>query len=119
MGHCAVASVFNDKGDNEMIPGAVHRSGICLTAEENPGKPQLGDGLMKLLYEVIVSNGVPFLQMRSIGSQSTSGREKEGKNKINLSKIKKYIQDNRTPDYDICTRNKGRNIKKQTNVGSK
>ena len=28
--------------DNEMIPGVVHRSpGICLTAEENPGKPQL------------------------------------------------------------------------------
>ena len=34
----------NDKGDNEMIPGAAHRSpGINLTAEENPGKPQLGD----------------------------------------------------------------------------
>ena len=31
-----VMSVANDKGDNEMIPGAVHRSpGICLTAEEN------------------------------------------------------------------------------------
>ena len=27
---------------------------------------------------VIVSNGVPFLQMRSVGSHSTSGREKEG-----------------------------------------
>ena len=27
-------------GDNDMILGAVHRSsGICLTAEENPGKP--------------------------------------------------------------------------------
>ena len=26
----------------------------------------------------IVSNGVPFLQMRSVGSQSTSGRVKEG-----------------------------------------
>ena len=32
----SVTSVANDKGDNEMIPGAVHRSpGICLTAEEN------------------------------------------------------------------------------------
>ena len=31
----------------------------------------------------------------------------------------KNIQGNRTPDYDIYTRNKGRNIKKQTNVGSK
>ena len=36
-----VTSVINDKCDNKMIPGAVHRSpGICLTAEENPGKPQ-------------------------------------------------------------------------------
>ena len=32
----SVTSVANDKGDNEMILGAVHRSsGICLTAEEN------------------------------------------------------------------------------------
>ena len=31
----SVTSVANDKGDNEMILGAVHRSpGICLTAEE-------------------------------------------------------------------------------------
>ena len=35
------------KGDNEMILGAVHISpGVCLTAEENVGKPQLGDRLM-------------------------------------------------------------------------
>ena len=34
----------NDKGDNGMIPGAVHRSpGTCLTAEENLEKPQLGN----------------------------------------------------------------------------
>ena len=32
-----------DNGDNEMILGTVHRSpGIYLTAEETPGKPQLG-----------------------------------------------------------------------------
>ena len=44
----SVTSVANDKGDNEMILGAVHRSpSICLTAEENPRKPQLGDRLMK------------------------------------------------------------------------
>ena len=42
----------NDKGDNEMIPGAVLRSpDICLAAEENPGKPKLGDRLMKVLYD--------------------------------------------------------------------
>ena len=47
-----VASVANDKGDNELIPGAMHRSlGICLAAEENPGKPQLGDHLMKGLCD--------------------------------------------------------------------
>ena len=40
----SVSSVANDKGDNEMIPGAMYRSpGICLKAKENPGKPQLGD----------------------------------------------------------------------------
>ena len=40
----SVMSIVNDMGDNEMIRGAVHRSpGICLTAEENPRKPQLGD----------------------------------------------------------------------------
>ena len=34
----SVTLVANDKGDNEIIPGAVQRSaGICLTAEENPG----------------------------------------------------------------------------------
>ena len=45
----SVTSVANDKGDNEMILGAVHRSpGICLIAEENPRKPQLGDSLMSV-----------------------------------------------------------------------
>ena len=33
--------------------------------------------------------------------------------------IVKNIKGNLTPDYDTCTRNKGRNIKNQTNVGSK
>jgi hypothetical protein len=48
----SVTLVANDKGDNEMILGAVYRSpGICLTAEENPRKPQLGDRLMKGLCD--------------------------------------------------------------------
>ena len=52
MGHAALINKKNDKGDNEMILGAVHRSpDICLTAEENPRKPQLGDRLMKGLYD--------------------------------------------------------------------
>ena len=64
-----------------MIPGAAHRSlGICLTTEENPGKPQLGDGLIKSVRLVIASNEIPYLQMTSIGFHSTSWRgEKEGK----------------------------------------
>ena len=44
----SVTSVANDKGDNGMILGAVHRApDICFTAEENPRKPQLGNRLMK------------------------------------------------------------------------
>ena len=43
----SATSVANDKGD-EMIPGTIHRSpGIYLSVEENCGKPQLGDRLMK------------------------------------------------------------------------
>ena len=47
-------SVANDKGKGniEVILGAVHRSpGICLTAEENSRKPELGDHLMKGLCD--------------------------------------------------------------------
>ena len=48
----SVTSVANYKGDNEMILGAVHRSpSICLTAEENSRKLQLGDRLMKGLCD--------------------------------------------------------------------
>ena len=54
----------HDNGDNEMISAAVHRyPGICLTAAENPGKPQLGDRLISAVLPVIASNGVPYLQM--------------------------------------------------------
>ena len=48
----SVTSVANDKGNNEMIPGAVHRSpGIFLKTAENPVKHHVGDRLMKGLYE--------------------------------------------------------------------
>ena len=50
-----------------MLPEAVRGSpGIFLTAEESP-------------EPVIASNGVPFLQLRSVESHSDSGREMEGK----------------------------------------
>ena len=48
----SVTSVDNDKGDNEMIREAAHRSpGIYLTAEENPRKPQLGNRQKKGLCD--------------------------------------------------------------------
>ena len=60
----SVTLIANDKGDNEMILGAVHRSpGICLTVEENPRKPQLGDPLMKGLCDQST------LQMGSLSSK--------------------------------------------------
>ena len=50
----SVMSVTNDKGDNEMIPGAVHRSpAIYLRAEENPRKPQLGEINLPHLYSYL------------------------------------------------------------------
>ena len=61
----------NDTVNNE---GAVYRSrGIYLAAEENPG-----DRLMKTVRPVNYSNAAFYLQMRSVGSHSTSeGRKKE------------------------------------------
>ena len=48
----SVTSFGNDKGDNEMILGALHRSpDICLKPEENPRKPQLVDRLMNGLCD--------------------------------------------------------------------
>ena len=70
----------NDKGDNGMIPANLHRSpGICLTAEEKPGKRQLGDRLIKAVRPIIASNGAPYLPMKSVRSNRTSGRAKEAK----------------------------------------
>ena len=55
----SVRSVSNDMVDNEMILGAVHRSPvICLTAEENPRKPLLGNSDREAMRPVIASNGV-------------------------------------------------------------
>jgi hypothetical protein len=82
----SVTSVANDKSDNEMILGAVHRSpGICLTAVEKPRKPQLGDHVMKGLCD----QSSP--QMRSVGLHRTSGREKEGKQERMGKTIKIFV----------------------------
>ena len=76
----SVTFVANDKGDNEMIPGAVHRSpGIYVTAEEKTRKPPSRSPLMKAVLPVIASNGVPSIEMKYVASHSTSGREMERK----------------------------------------
>ena len=66
----------NDKGENEMRPGTLHRSSIYLTAEESPWKPLIGDRLIKAARPIIASNGVPYRQISSVKSHSKSGREK-------------------------------------------
>ena len=71
-----------------MIPGAVHRSpGIYSMAVENPVKLQLGDCLMKALQQFIASNGVPYLQMTTVGLHSISGRENKGKYEWDISEF--------------------------------
>ena len=58
-----------------MILGAVHRSPGCGNPQKTSARRPSDEGAVR---PVIGSNGFPFLQMRSIGSHSTSGREKEG-----------------------------------------
>jgi hypothetical protein len=75
-----VTSVTNDKGYNEMVPGLytdplAFALRLRKTRKTSARKPSDE----RAVRPVITSNGVPFLQMRSIGSHSTSGREKEGK----------------------------------------
>ena len=69
----SVTCVANDKSDNEIKPGAVHRSpGIYLTAEDNPGKLPTIDHIMKAVRSVIASNVVPYLQMTCCAMQRMS-----------------------------------------------
>ena len=57
-------------GREIMISGAVHKTpGICLTAEENPGNPQLGDRLLKGLCD----QSSP--QMGSLSSKGKEGKD--------------------------------------------
>ena len=65
-------------GENEMISGAVHRyPGIYLTVEENSGKIQLGDNMMKAVRPVITSNGV--LPPNDVGNIAQHVRQREGR----------------------------------------
>ena len=85
--HCPLARISrqsclksNNEGDNELILGADHRSpSICLSAEEKPRKPLLGDPVMKAVRPVIASNRVSYLQITLVGWHNSSGRENERK----------------------------------------
>ena len=71
-----VTSVTNDKGDNEMILGAVHRSpGICLTAEENPARRPSDEGAVSISHRL---KWGPFPPNEVGRIAQHSGREKEG-----------------------------------------
>ena len=75
----SVASVANDKGDNDMILEVVHRSpGNCLTAVENPRKPQLRDGLMNGLSDQYRLKWGPFPR-NEVGRTAQHVRKGEGK----------------------------------------
>ena len=63
-------SVASDKDDDQMIPGALYRSlGICLTAKQNPGKPQLGYRLMK----AVRWGPLPLKEVGSIAQHMAEG----------------------------------------------
>ena len=72
-----------------MILGAVHRSpGIYLTAEENPGKPQLGDCLMKAVSHRLKWSLFPPNEIDMIAHQS----ERESKGILGLELIENQIK---------------------------
>ena len=62
----------------------MHRCpGIYLTAEENIGKPQLGDRLMKAVRVIIPSIGVPYLEMApEVSRHGGTRRRRRGKERI-------------------------------------
>ena len=68
----------NDKGDSEIIPWTAHRSLVSNLRSRKTWKTSGRRPSIKAVRPVIASNGVPYLQMRSVGSHSTSGRKKEG-----------------------------------------
>ena len=66
-----------------MKPGTVHRSlGIYLKAQENPGKPHLGERMM-VLRPVIASNEVPYSNSTKLQLLEILYFQKK-KNKISL-----------------------------------
>ena len=70
-------SVPNDKGDNEMIPGLrIDLLAFALQLRKTSATRLSDEGVLR---PVIASNGVPYLEMRSIGRQTKSVWVKERK----------------------------------------
>ena len=70
----------NNKGDNEMKPGAMHRSpGIYLIAEENLAKPQIRE-LMKSSFQITLVGyqGMSGGRKGESGKAHESYKEREG-----------------------------------------
>ena len=67
----------SDKGDNEMILGLY--TDLLAFASQTRKLSARKPSDEWAVRPVIASNGVPFLQMRSVGLHNTSGRKKEGR----------------------------------------
>jgi hypothetical protein len=68
----------NDKGDCEVKPGVMHKYyDIYLMTNESSVEPHLGDNL-NAVQPVIALNWIPYFQMTSLGTHSTSERERGG-----------------------------------------
>ena len=82
---CQSCRSAGDKGDNEVIQEAMHRSpGIYLMAVENPRE------LSQWLSDegCAIRHWVCYLQIISVESHSTSGREKEKKRNQTFENLK-------------------------------
>ena len=70
---------------------AVHRSpGICLTAEQNPRKPQLGDHLMKGLCNHRLKWG-PF-PLNEVSRIAQYIRKGEGKDRVGINICRVFVE---------------------------
>ena len=80
-----------NEGDNEMMPGAVHRfPGTYLMTEKLSGKSQLGDALKKVVRPGIASNGLPDFQIVWLGSHSIPWGEGRGCLRMSAAKAVTY-----------------------------
>ena len=61
---------------------------FALQLRKTPDRRPSDEGAVR---PVIASNGVPFLQMRSVGSHSSSDREREGKKDFFFYNVSPYF----------------------------